>query len=572
MGSHTVVVGSGDRVAEADVEVQSFQPTAVDIDLAGAECLVFKGCPPAVQPYLQGDLSGAARALERDGHDSVAHLLLARLHQEQGQTERAAEQLESAGHNLEAAKLRESISDFKRAAELFENAGNVTQAAETYRSAGDLRKAGELFQSVDDLVQAAKCFEQAGDGASLAVVLEAQGRFLEAARVAREGGDRARSIRLLQQVGRSDASYPEASMQLVEAFELEGHADLAAHKLEEYAQAMGAGGRTPELTSRLADLYAKGDEPQRALEVLEELREREPTHPHIASRIESLRKILSTRRLEEDVAASTDTTMVAEQRYEIIEEIGRGGMGLIFKARDRRLNRVVALKRLPENLREHPKALKLFLNEAQAAARLNHPNIVTVYDTDQEDGTFFITMELLEGLPLNAILTNRGRLGPRDTARLGIQIAKGLQYAHARQVIHRDIKTANLFLTRDKVVKIMDFGLAKMMEEVRRGSTVIGGTPSYMAPEQATGDNVGHPADIYSLGITFYELLTGRVPFTQGDVAYHHRHTEPPDPRSLVDGLPDAMALLVLEMIRKDPAERCASVAEVERRLEQLIG
>jgi serine/threonine-protein kinase len=93
-----------------------------------------------------------------------------------------------------------------------------------------------------------------------------------------------------------------------------------------------------------------------------------------------------------------------------------------------------------------------------------------------------------------------------------------------------------------------------------------------MAPEQATGDNVGHPADIYSLGITFYELLTGRVPFTQGDVAYHHRHTEPPDPRSLVDGLPDAMALLVLEMIRKDPAERCASVAEVERRLEQLIG
>jgi tRNA A-37 threonylcarbamoyl transferase component Bud32 len=569
MGSHTIVVGGGDRIAECDVEVDSYHATAVDVDLGSSEQLVFKGCPPAVEPYLNGDLNGAARALERDGHQSIAHLLLARLHQEQGQTERAAEQLESAGHTLEAAKLRESIADFSRAAELFEDSGNVVRAAETYRAAGEWKKAGELYQSIEDYARAGECFREAGANEALVGVLELEGRCFDAASVAREGGDRAGSIRLLQQVRRSDPSYAEACMQLVDAFEQEGHADLAANKLEEYLTTAGVTGSTNQ-HDHLAELLSRAGEPARALEVLETLRDREPTYPNIASRIEALRKQLSGRGMD-DNGSTAPTHFVDEQRYEIIEEVGRGGMGRIFKARDRRLNRIVALKRLPENLREHPKALSLFLNEAQAAARLNHPNIVTVFDTDQEDGTFFITMELLEGIALNALLRDRGRLGPRDSARIGVQVSRGLHYAHDQQIVHRDIKTANLFLTRDKTVKIMDFGLAKMMEEVRRGSTVIGGTPSYMAPEQAKGDSVDHRADIYALGITLYELIAGRLPFVEGDVAYHHRHTQPPDPRSVATGIPDDLAELVLEMIEKDPARRTESAREVERRLEQII-
>ncbi len=568
MGSHTIMMGSGDRVAECDVEVRSFRPTQVEINLAGTEHMVFKGCPPAVEPYLHGDLGGAARALERDGHDSLAHLLLARLHQEQGYTERAAEQLESAGHMLEAAKLRESISDFERAAALFENSGNTRQAAETYCEASEWLKAGQLFESIDELGRATDCFRRAGASEALVGVLERAGNLFEAAQVALEAGDRARSIRLLQQVGRTDHSYSEACLQLVDAFEREGHADLAAGKLEEFIAANGVAGASTELYSRLADLLAQGDENERALEVLESLRQRDPTYPHVASRIEMLRKRISNQTIAGSETLTAPTAFVSQQRYEILEEIGRGGMGLIFKARDRRLNRVVALKRLPESLREHPKALELFLNEAQAAARLNHPNIVTIYDTDQNDGTFFITMELLEGHPLNSILTKRGRLGPRDTALIGSQVATGLRYAHERHVVHRDIKTANLFLTTDRVVKIMDFGLAKMMEEVRRGTTVIGGTPLYMAPEQAEGGKVDYRADIYALGVTLFELAAGRVPFPDGDVAYHHRHTPPPDPRTIANGIPDALAELILEMIRKDPNQRCSSIAEVEQRLE----
>ena len=571
MGSHTIVMGSGDRIAECDVEVGSFRPTSLDVDLAGTEHMVFKGCPPAVEPYLHGDLSGAARALERDGHSNLAHLLLARLHQEQGYTERAAEQLESAGHMLEAAKLRESISDFQRAAALFEDSGNAKQAAETYRSAGDWEKAGQLFESIGELARAAECFREVGATDALVGVLERRGEFFEAAQVALEAGDRARSVRLLQEVPRGDPSYAEACGQLVDAFEREGHSDLAAHKLEEFIAAVGPAGASTDLYSRLADLFTRGEENGRALEVLEDLRQRDPTYPHVASRIETLRKRLSGQSLTGADARAAPTAFVSQHRYEILEEVGRGGMGLIFKARDRRLGRIVALKRLPENLRDHPKALELFLNEAQAAARLNHPNIVTVFDTDQDDGTFFITMELLEGQPLNAILAKRRQLGARDTAQIGGQVATGLQYAHERQVVHRDIKTANLFLTTDRVVKIMDFGLAKMMEEVRRGTTVIGGTPFYMAPEQAVGGAVDYRADIYALGITLFELVTGRVPFQDGDIAYHHRHTPPPDPRDLAKDVPDALAELILEMIRKQPDQRCGSAAEVGHRLEQII-
>ena len=136
--------------------------------------------------------------------------------------------------------------------------------------------------------------------------------------------------------------------------------------------------------------------------------------------------------------------------------------------------------------------------------------------------------------------------------------------------MHRDIKTANLFFTMERVVKIMDFGLAKMMEEVRRSATVIGGTPYYMAPEQAVGQGVDHRADLYALGVTFFELATGGVPFHEGDVTYHHRHTEPPDPRERCADVPEMLAGLILHLMEKDKEARPATAADVAARLAEL--
>jgi serine/threonine protein kinase len=244
-------------------------------------------------------------------------------------------------------------------------------------------------------------------------------------------------------------------------------------------------------------------------------------------------------------------------------------MGVVFKAHDRRLGRMVALKRLPENLRrDHPKAVELFLREARSTASLNHPNIVTVYDTDQEDECFFITMELLKGRPLHRILRERGRLSATEVARLAVQVAAGLHYAHQVGVVHRDIKTSNLFLTEDGVIKIMDFGLAKMLEEVRSASSVVG-TPFYMAPEQAQGKPVDHRADLYALGVTLFELLTGEIPFP--DVTSSRTESSIDDLRDRLVDVPDPLADLVLRLLAEDPDSRCGSATEVLALLNQVL-
>ncbi len=571
-GRHTIVIGSGDRVAEREVELDSFRPTLLEIDLGITEHLIFKGCPPAVEPYIHGDLGTAARALERDGHSDLSNLLLAKLHREQGQTERAAEHFEQAEQPREAAALYAELERYEDAARLYQQSGELVKAGEMLRAGGDLLRAGECFRQAGDFENAIRCFETANDIPRWIDAVEHSGDVFAAARLAVEHGDRGRTFRLLQQIQPDHPHHSEACEMLAEAYLQEGHRDLAVSKIEEQITTSGLEQDAPDLHWKLAGLLEMEGEFGRALEVLSGLREREPTYPNIATRIEALRKRQSELEQAQSAAASSSapTAFLSESRYEIIEEIGRGGMGVVLKARDTRLQRTVALKRLPETMRDHPKAIELFLREAQSAARLNHPNIVTVYDTDQEDGFFFITMELLEGVPINQILKQRGRISARNVAQLGLQIASGLEYAHSKGIVHRDIKSANLFFTLDKVVKIMDFGLAKMMEEVRRGTTVIGGTPYYMAPEQAAGDSVDQRADLYAFGVTLYELATGSVPFTEGDVTYHHRHTPVPDPRTRVAEVPAPLAELLMQMLEKQPEDRIASATRVREQLEAL--
>jgi Tfp pilus assembly protein PilF len=568
-GTHVLVVGSGDRVTEHKLDITSYQPISMEVDLGSRDDILFSGCPPAVEPYLHGDLAAAARILERDGQTKVAHLILARLHHERGQNETAAEHYEACGYPLEAAEIHGALNRFDRAAELFEEAEEPARAGEMWRADGQYSKAGEAYERANRLDTAVDCYREAEDISRWATALDRRGLPLEAARVAVDHDDWERAIQSLQQVAHSDPNYTTAGNLLIDAYEHVGHIDLALNKIEELVNVEGFEAAPLESCDRLAQLLEENGQFDRSLNVLEAMRQRDAIYPNVSTRIETLKK-----RANEEAttgAISPAGNLFGEgSRYEILAELGRGGMGVVSRARDLRLGRVVALKRLPDNLRNHPKAVQLFLREARSAAALNHPNIVTIYDAGQEDGILYITMELLEGTPLQEILTSRGRLTVRDTARLGIQIAKGLQYAHEHQIIHRDIKTGNLFFTSTKKVKIMDFGLAKMVQEVRRGATVIGGTPYYMAPEQSIGDAVDHRADLYSLGITLFELVTGCVPFTEGDVAYHHRHTPPPDPREMIADIPEELAEFILQLLAKDPDDRCQTAREVSERLQPL--
>ncbi len=348
------------------------------------------------------------------------------------------------------------------------------------------------------------------------------------------------------------------------AFVAAGAPDLALARLDAAFVGPALMEIEPDLLEWYAGLLSDADRPAEALVVLQALRQRDPGRG-IATRIEELRKRANAAPAVLAAAAPAPgaSPFPSTGRYEVLAELGRGGMGVVYRARDTRLDRMVALKRLSEHIRDHPRAVALLMQEARSAARLNHPNIVTVYDVDFDDGAYFITMELMEGQPLNAVLQQRGRLTPKAAAWVGQHAATGLAYAHERRIVHRDVKTANLFVTRERSLKVMDFGLAKMVEEVRRRASLIAGSPSYMAPEQAQGLEVDGRADLYALGVTLFELLTGRLPFEDGDPAHHHQNTPPPDPRERVASIPGAFAELVVRLMAKQPACRPVSAGEV---------
>jgi len=575
-GEHTVVVGYGDCVYERSVEIAELTTHQVTVGLGDPQQAVFQGVKEAVEPFLLGDLALCARALDKAGMTQKAAELRAKYHEQQGDVVAAAKFYREAGHLTQAAAMAAQSGGGAESAELYEQAGDHRRAAEGYLEAGEFLKAAKAFEAVYDFPQAIEAYRRAGVGEKVLELLERIGRHHEAGVAALGTGDEDRAIRNLQQVDLRDPDYAESCRALAELFSKREEWMLAIDRLKEAVHAVGGDDAAPlELFEQLGNAFEKNGDLLEALQTFESIRKRDYQYAGVAERIRALRETahaMETQRQSQlntaagaltQPGAQSAPTQPVEERYEILGELGRGGMGIVFKARDRRLGRVVALKRLPDNLRDHPTAVALFLREAQSAAALNHPNIVTIYDADQANGNYYLTMEFLEGLPLDAILKKRGKLSARDAGRMALQISTGLQFAHERGIVHRDIKTANLFFTRERVVKIMDFGLAKMVEEVRKAATVVGGTPYYMAPEQALGERVDHRADLYAFGVTLFELLAGRVPFRDGDVTYHHRHTAPPDLRELAPGIPDSLATLIAQLMAKNPDDRPATTAEV---------
>lgn len=254
----------------------------------------------------------------------------------------------------------------------------------------------------------------------------------------------------------------------------------------------------------------------------------------------------------------------AQSRYELIEEVGRGAMGIVYRAHDHELDEIVALKILPDNLSQNPDALNRFRAEARAARRLSHPHIVRIHDIGEEKGRKYISMEYVKGTDLKRYLRQKKKLSPEEVVRLMIPVCEALDYAHSKNIVHRDIKPANIMLTDQGVPKVSDFGIAKALEAT--GETMAGaiiGTPLYMSPEQIQGQPVDHRADIYSLGIMMYELLNGAPPFTAGDLAYQHCRVMPPP----IEGIPQELNAIVLKCLEKDREKRWSSAGELARAL-----
>jgi tetratricopeptide (TPR) repeat protein len=264
--------------------------------------------------------------------------------------------------------------------------------------------------------------------------------------------------------------------------------------------------------------------------------------------------------------------------YEILGELGRGGMGMVYKARQIRLNRLVALKMIRAGVHADPMDLLRFQREAEAVAQLRHPNIVQIHEIGERHGMPFFSLEFVEGGSLQQKLDGKPK-PPRQTAALVETLARAMDFAHKQGIIHRDLKPANILLTVDGTPKITDFGLAKRLEEADTGQTGTGailGTPTYMAPEQAKGKNrlIGPPADVYALGAILYDLLTGRPPFkgeTVMDTLMMVQNVEPVPPTRLHPGLPRDLETICLRCLQKDPARRYGTALELAEDLDSFL-
>ena len=259
-------------------------------------------------------------------------------------------------------------------------------------------------------------------------------------------------------------------------------------------------------------------------------------------------------------------------RYEIKEIIGVGGMAVVFKAKCHRLNRYVAIKILKDEYMADDELRRQFHEESQAVAMLSHPNIMAVYDVSKTEELEYIVMELIDGITLNEYLERRGPLSSKEVTVFSTQIAKALEHAHSREIIHRDIKPQNIMLLRDGTLKVADFGIAHIANsQIDRAKGEAIGSVHYVSPEQARGSDIDSRADLYSLGVVMYEMLTGRLPFegeTPVEVALQHIRSIPLSPSERVEGIPETLERITMKAMNPHLSRRYGSATEILADLE----
>jgi len=527
-----------------------------------------------------GEIQKAAEMYERAGEGGRAATLRAELKQEAGKPAEAAQLFKIAGQCKKAADLFFSIRDFNNAAEMFEEAEEYSRAGEAFAMGGNYRNAAAAYAKDHNWRQAADCSSKAGDQEGTADALSKGGKFCEAGEIYFEIDDVEKAIENLQQVKNNDPNYFHAVLLLAESFIKKAMFGAAREKLElitgenvqvteenieaTYLLAVTAqeegnlqlANKLFEKVLAVSYSFRDGDAASRAKTVKEKtsvyLKPASEGEPHPDSPIDS-----------GIIPAPDGSVMFHPPRYEMVKEIGRGGMGLVYRMKDTVLARDIAFKTLGAGLRDNPKALDNFLKEAKAAAALNHPNIVTLFDIGEFQGTHFLTMEYVEGKTIKEILRAGKKIPLAHVYGITRQMCEALEYAHKHKIVHRDIKTANIMVTTTLQVKILDFGLARVVEEMTMDASKVVGTPSYMSPEQILGKNIDHRTDIYSLGVSLFEVVAQRLPFKGGNVGYHHLNTQPPDPRTINPEVPDDMANIILKCLEKDQNNRYQHASDI---------
>jgi tetratricopeptide (TPR) repeat protein len=594
------------HITELDSRGSHYRGASQDLEIA-------RLCHRAGRLYEKAGATDEALALyERGGQTRLAaqlaeklgmHRKAAELYRKSGAIEKAAELYERAGDAREAANLVGDAKlhagdaaaaaeafvkagDFLRAAEVFESAGLLTRASECFEKSGAFREAAEaslratssastsraadLFVKAGQPLRAAELYFELGDFEMAAMLFGKAGRHFEAAKAAAEANSETQMVEHLQRVVPDDPNYLTAVRELSRAFERRGWASLAQEKLRSVLGGQPMGAESLELWDQLARAEEAQGNLEEAAAILHKMMSVQYGYQGASDRYTSLQKRIEEERKRAATFRSQAPPVVrheGKRRYELLGMLGKGGMGAVYRAYDHLLGRHVAYKVLGEALARDPQARDQLLLEARAAAQLNHPNVVTVYDLGYDQNETFISMELVEGESYQALLRVKTWLSMDEAMHWLVSVCQGLDHAHGRGIVHRDLKPSNVLLAADRRVKILDFGLARRADngDSERGTLgqSMSGTPKYIPPEAIQGGPIDARSDVYSLGATLYELLVGLPPFTEGNLLLHHLHTPPPPLRAKRSDIPPKLEELALLCLAKAPGDRFQTAGEI---------
>lgn len=478
---------------------------------------------------------------------------------EQGEDQEAADLATNAQMWQLAAPILERLHRWGEASDVHELAGNIEAAARCAESAGEDERALQLYRSLGMAERTSHCMARLGFLQDALVELHRAGMIAEACDV-------------LQSHPGPIPDIPDVVLDMAEWARENRSPEVAVACLQRAVIGVALQpGRLGPAVALANELYHAGERAP-ALAQLERILAFDYSYEPARALRQEIESSQAPDRASTRPAAAgggpvPKLDLAAKQRYEILTELGRGGMGVVYKARDNRLERDVAIKVLRTTSAEEAARLE---QEAKAAATLNHPGIVTVFDFEAGFDGYFIAMEFVPGEALDQLLKSDPERVRRGLPQLLLRLADAMAYAHAHQVIHRDLKPGNLLVTADHEVKILDFGIAARLDGAAGESASICGTPFYMAPEQIRGETPTPATDIYAFGATAFHLATGRPPFASGNVIDAHLKDAPPDPLEFAPQLEPELGRIILRCLEKRPEDRFGDARQLRAALETL--
>jgi tetratricopeptide (TPR) repeat protein len=475
------------------------------------------------------------------------------------------------GNTLEAAEWFLKGEDYTRAAELFEWDKKYSKAAHCYFMNQNFLGAADNYLKDNNEEEAAKMFEMGREWKMAANISLKYGKFQKAGELYENAqeyfkagvsfikvDDDRRALANFQLVPVDSPDYNSAVTHMANIFLKNRKPQLVIEKIEKLLGENQIDKSNIEWFYVLGQAYENAGNFKKAFEIYQMILTEDYSFKDVHQKIKDVENLIQ--KYKEMELISEDSS----ERYRIIEKIGEGGMGVVFKAEDTVLKRVVALKILNKTLVADKRNLERFFSEARSTASLTQANIVTVYDVGQIKDDYFISMEYIEGENFMNLIRRKKTFSPSQIIFIAIKLFKALDYSHRKGIIHRDIKPHNIMITKQKEIKIMDFGLAVILGDQKKGeSGVITGTPYYMSPEQIQGIPVDHRTDIYSSGTTLFHLTTGHVPFKGENIFYQHLFDPVPTIKKYRSDIPEKLCYIIEKCMEKKREQRFQSAMEV---------